>query len=454
MLTIEVAFHLPLMLWNKARSAALLFNQSFSQQQKLKRCLFFQKKLIDNLYLINQFLYNYKKSLMAEKPTTNTKKSFSFDWLIQGVLTRLGDIFDTFTGRRWKPSSSLATSELTEKLKFLLDSKVQESENKGKFVPHNIQLKMQWDKFSTGENVSLKKLENELLIAAVDHINDHRYHTYAPLNLEIKPDYFTEGVKLSASFGTDDESDSAAAINVTVPDLKNVVIAPEEEIAPEVEGEIYIAKFTVKGKERETKLSFGEKMRRTIGRSGENDLWLDDESVSKIHAALIINGDGHLVMSDTGSTNGTFINDQRIAYGKAIPVNAGDKVKFGTIEVELSRVEKETDFEVEEEVSEVETPKMILPKTIEGSKHLPIAQSIIIKPEPTAAKTEVLLKEDLKLPENTGAENDVPDETPLVEETTDEKQKNHETSVDKANSDAPNFETEQGIDFDFDLDEK
>ena len=46
----------------------------------------------------------------------------------------------------------------------------------------------------------LKKLENELLIAAVDHINDKRYHTFAPMKLEIKADYFTEGVKLSASF--------------------------------------------------------------------------------------------------------------------------------------------------------------------------------------------------------------------------------------------------------------
>ncbi len=45
-----------------------------------------------------------------------------------------------------------------------------------------------------------EKLEIELLTAAIDHINDRRYHTYAPMQFEIKPDYFTEGVKLSASF--------------------------------------------------------------------------------------------------------------------------------------------------------------------------------------------------------------------------------------------------------------
>lgn len=386
---------------------------------------------------------------MTEDSTTNTKKSFSFDWLIQGVLTKLGDVFDRFTGRRWKPSSSLATSELTEKLKQLLDSKIRESESKGKFVPHNIQLKMQWDKFSTDENDSLKKLENELLIAAVDHINDHRYHTYAPLNLEIKPDYFTDGVQLSANFGTGDMMDSTAAINVTVPDLKNVIIAPEEQIVTESDGEIYIAKFVVRGKERETKLLFGENDRRTVGRSGENDLWLDDDSVSKIHAALIVNGDRQLVMSDTGSTNGTFLGDERIAYGKAIPVNAGDKVKFGTVDVEFSRVEKETDLE--DEVSEVETPKMILPKP----KPIPIAQTITIKPEPSTAKTEVLLKEDLKIPEETDTKLEIPEDIPFEE-------KNHEQSIYDAHIDEENeYETddefpatEQEIVLDFDLDEK
>ena len=93
-------------------------------------------------------------------------------------------------------------------------------------------------------------------------------------------------------------------------------------------------------------------------------------------------------MSDTGSTNGTFLNEERIAYGKAIPVNPGDKVKFGTIDVEFSRIEKETDFEIEDEDSEpenivlkVETPKENPPKKIVDSKQTPIAQTIIIKPE-------------------------------------------------------------------------
>ena len=81
-----------------------------------------------------------------------------------------------------------------------MDSEVRDEGRDGKFVPHRIRLKMQWDKFSTDSEGAITKLENELLTAAIDHINDNLYHTYAPIRLEIKPDYFTEGVKLLASF--------------------------------------------------------------------------------------------------------------------------------------------------------------------------------------------------------------------------------------------------------------
>lgn len=280
---------------------------------------------------------------MPEKTETPTKKTFSADWLVRGVLTKIGETFDRLTGRNWQPSSSLATSELVEKLKNLLDAEARDADGRGKFVPHNIKLKMQWDKFSTDAENALKKLEHELLIAAIDHINDRRYHTFAPMKLEIIPDYFTEGVKLSASFDKFAENEREAAVNVTVPDLKNVIIAPIEEIAVEPEKEIYVARFTVKDKTKRVELAFAAKQRLSVGRTRENDLSIDDQSVSKIHAALVLNSEKQLMVADTGSTNGTFINHQRIAYGKAIPINDSDKLKFGTVEIALERVFREAE---------------------------------------------------------------------------------------------------------------
>jgi pSer/pThr/pTyr-binding forkhead associated (FHA) protein len=280
---------------------------------------------------------------MSQPESTPAKKSFSPDWFVRGILTKLGETFDRFTGRNWKPSSSLATSQLIEKLKMLLDAEAKDLGEKGKVVPHHIKLKMQWDKFSTDAEQSLKKLEIELLTAAIDHINDRRYHTYAPLQFEIKPDYFTEGVKLSASFDKfdDEREDEPDEVNVTLPDLKNVVIPSTEKEIVEPEKEIFIASFTVNNQPKQVKLAFSPKERKSVGRTKENDLWLDDAGVSKLHAALVLGGDGQLMVADTGSTNGTFINGVRIAYGKAIVLMDTDKLSFGTVDVELRRVLKE-----------------------------------------------------------------------------------------------------------------
>lgn len=284
------------------------------------------------------FSLQYK---MSEKIESPTKKSFSLDWLMRGVLTKIGETFDGLTGRKWKPSSSLATSELIERLKSLLDAEAKETDGKVKFVPHNIKLKMQWDKFSTDAETALKKLENELLIAAIDHINDRRYQTYAPMKLEIKPDYFTEGVKLLTSFDKFADEEREAAVNVSVPDSKNVLINPVPEIAAAPEKEVYAAEFAVGGKTKRVELSFADRERKSVGRTKENDLQIDDASVSKIHAALVLNSEKNLMVADTGSTNGTFVNSQRIAYGKATLLNSGDKLKFGTVEVALERIVKE-----------------------------------------------------------------------------------------------------------------
>ena len=75
--------------------------------------------------------------------------------------------------------------------------------------------------------------------------------------------------------------------------------------------------------------------RLSVGRTRENDLALDHTTVSKMHASLLLNNAGKLVVADTGSTNGTYLNGERIAYGKAIEIFEDDKVKFGAIEVEL-----------------------------------------------------------------------------------------------------------------------
>lgn len=288
---------------------------------------------------------------MSEIKTKAKNNNFSPDWLVRGILTKLGDVFDKLTGRGWKPSSSLATSELIEKLKTLMDLEVKDLGEKGRFVPHNFKLKMQWDKFSTDSETTLTTLQNELLTAAIDHINDNRYHTFAPFNIEVKPDYFTEGVQLLASFDKAGNEENEVALKVTVPGMKVDQLVENQEYQ-ESNIEKYQALFSLNGIEKTINLQLKSGERLSVGRGKENDLTLEDASVSKIHASLVLNKDNQLLVADTGSTNGTFINKERIAYGKAYSIANNEKVTFGTIEVTFKSIPQPIPAKVELEQEE------------------------------------------------------------------------------------------------------
>ena len=94
-----------------------------------------------------------------------------------------------------------------------------------------------------------------------------------------------------------------------------------------------LAKFTLAERVVVKKLHMTIGRRISVGRTKENDLTIEDASVSKIHASLVLNSERKFVVSDTGSTNGTFINEVRIAYGKAIELAPADHLIFGAIEV-------------------------------------------------------------------------------------------------------------------------
>ena len=262
------------------------------------------------------------------------KSGFTLDWLVRGVLTKTGDTLDRLTGRGWKPSSSLATSELIERLKALLDSEGRDEGMGRIYVPHNIKLKMQWDKFSTDSEESLKVLETELLTAAVDHINDRRYYTHAPLKLEIKPDYFTTGVVLLVSFEKSPDDEREVAVNVNSPG-EVIARSAAEEVPVQPQESVYVASFTLSGEERHVRLRLSRGTRLSVGRTKENDVAISDASVSKIHASLALNPENELIVSDTGSTNGTFIDGQRIPYGKTAIVEEDKSVVFGTVHVKF-----------------------------------------------------------------------------------------------------------------------
>ncbi len=71
-----------------------------------------------------------------------------------------------------------------------------------------------------------------------------------------------------------------------------------------------------------------------IGRSRSCDIRLREDTVSRLHAALVWREDG-LVLEDLGSSNGTFVNGDRVLEPRSL--GDGDEVRFGALRGTVER---------------------------------------------------------------------------------------------------------------------
>ena len=248
------------------------------------------------------------------------------------VMEGVGDVVDRKLGRTVDPRSGLTSDQLIGRMNRLIDERVREEKGKGRIAPHYLKLKVEWGTHSETPEEVTQRLETEILAAAIDHINDNRYRTLAPVQIETEVDIFTSGISVDPTFGEFEE-------DLRKQDLEKKLGKPAK--APKRESAVGIAaRVTLPDGSREVELSFEAGGRRlNVGRGTDNHLYLNHSSVSKIHAALKMDNIGTLLVADTGSTNGTHINGVRIPYGEARPISDGDVVAFGEVEVRFRRVD-------------------------------------------------------------------------------------------------------------------
>ena len=73
---------------------------------------------------------------------------------------------------------------------------------------------------------------------------------------------------------------------------------------------------------------------KTVGRATRADFVLDAALVSRFHCRLSVSATDTLEVEDLQSTNGTWVNDQRV---QRLELAAGDRLRVGRVELTVER---------------------------------------------------------------------------------------------------------------------
>ena len=88
-----------------------------------------------------------------------------------------------------------------------------------------------------------------------------------------------------------------------------------------------------------SKITMYHSRMKTIGRSTECNLVLDDDSVSRLHAEIEVTKEGYLSVRDANSHNGTFLHrNGRWIRVRRVVLGTQDRIRFGEREVPLDQI--------------------------------------------------------------------------------------------------------------------
>ena len=116
----------------------------------------------------------------------------------------------------------------------------------------------------------------------------------------------------------------------------------------------------------------------SVGRGSDNDVVLGSKQVSRNHAVLsVLNGE--LYVKDLESSNGTFINEQRIEGNKSQRLNANDTLGFASFNFQvIAPVAATLD---NEQAAPVMSDKPVLStNAVTSTESIPAAESTVIAP--------------------------------------------------------------------------
>lgn len=251
------------------------------------------------------------------------------EYYLRRFFERVGGALD-FALRR--PLNAQARTDLTALLPQIeqaLEAKVRR-DGQRLIAPNLIELRYDYETYSQLTQARIEYLQRELAASLYEYIVNHRYTTLGKVEIKVAFDVFTRKLTISTAFPDDKAAEAQPAAKVGQTALPAAKATTSGKTCA----------LTLRAVDRQLfgdlrgQLMSGE--RAGVGRSHDNTFCLNDSTISSFHAAFTLATNGALLLTDLGSSNGTYVNEVRLGEGDKTIVRDGDRLRFGDIEMHLS----------------------------------------------------------------------------------------------------------------------
>ena len=253
------------------------------------------------------------------------------EYYLRRFFERVGGALDFALRRPLNPQARTDLSSLLPQIEQAIEAKLRR-EGARIIAPNLIELRYDYETYGQMTDARRAYLQKELQASLYEYVVNHRYTTLDKLQVHLAFDVFTRKLAILASFP--DEA-TAVAAKQALPSGAQAALP-----AAKANEQAKSCTLSLRAVDRQlfgtlhTQLNSNE-ARAGLGRSHDNALCLNDSTVSSFHAAFTLTPNGTLWLTDLGSSNGTFVNDVRLGEGDKVIVRAGDKLRFGDIEMKL-----------------------------------------------------------------------------------------------------------------------
>lgn len=251
--------------------------------------------------------------------------------LARRILERLGSKVDSKLASDDKGTlNPRVIGDLTSRIEHVIESNLQNDEHGiRRIAPNRFKVLFTYEETSALSAQYIEAVGKELTPTVFEYINNRRYATRGPVEVEAGQDVFAKTTVVKASFDGDKDQSDASQTNATAASQAPPVSRPAESkklCLKSNDGRLYQIELKLEGAPA------------YIGRAAGNAVRIDDPSVSRLHCSLSLGSGGGALIADVGSVNGTYVNEQLLGRDEARPLQTGDVVGVGDFKLTVSAI--------------------------------------------------------------------------------------------------------------------